>query len=75
MDWVAKMFGLHSVFWNVNKVGGGVIQVRWHPMLLQVPRAHRDLNLFMFLPRLPRLIRLSPPSSPREQDTSMPTRA
>jgi hypothetical protein len=28
MDWAAKMFGLHSVFWNANEVGGGVIQVR-----------------------------------------------
>lgn len=28
MDWAAKMFGLDSVFWNVNEVGGGVIQVR-----------------------------------------------
>ena len=28
MDWAAKMFGLHRVFWNVNKVGGGVMQVR-----------------------------------------------
>jgi len=26
MDWAAKMFGLHSVFWNANRVGGGVIQ-------------------------------------------------
>ncbi|KAH9989806.1 pyridoxal phosphate-dependent transferase [Russula vinacea] len=26
MDWAAKMFGLHGVFWNVNEVGGGVIQ-------------------------------------------------
>ena len=29
MDWAAKMFGLHKTFWNVNEVGGGVIQVRW----------------------------------------------
>ena len=28
MDWAAKMFGLHSIFWNANGVGGGVIQVR-----------------------------------------------
>jgi hypothetical protein len=28
MDWAAKMFGLHGVFWNVNEVDGGVIQVR-----------------------------------------------
>jgi aromatic-L-amino-acid decarboxylase len=27
MDWAAKMFGLHNVFWNSNEVGGGVIQV------------------------------------------------
>ncbi|KAH9967309.1 aromatic-L-amino-acid decarboxylase [Russula dissimulans] len=26
MDWAAKMFGLHGVFWNANEVGGGVIQ-------------------------------------------------
>ncbi|KAH9993713.1 pyridoxal phosphate-dependent transferase [Russula compacta] len=26
MDWAAKMFGLHSAFWNANEVGGGVIQ-------------------------------------------------
>ncbi|KAI9511567.1 pyridoxal phosphate-dependent transferase [Russula earlei] len=26
MDWAAKMFGLHRAFWNVNEVGGGVIQ-------------------------------------------------
>ncbi|KAF8479749.1 pyridoxal phosphate-dependent decarboxylase [Russula ochroleuca] len=26
MDWAAKMFGLHGVFWNVNEVDGGVIQ-------------------------------------------------
>ncbi|KAI0272703.1 pyridoxal phosphate-dependent transferase [Gloeopeniophorella convolvens] len=26
MDWAAKMFGLSSVFWNINEVGGGVIQ-------------------------------------------------
>lgn len=26
MDWAAKMFGLHNAFWNVNEVGGGVIQ-------------------------------------------------
>ena len=28
MDWAAKMLGLHSIFWNANGVGGGVIQVR-----------------------------------------------
>ena len=28
MDWAAKMLGLHSVFWNANGIGGGVIQVR-----------------------------------------------
>jgi aromatic-L-amino-acid decarboxylase len=27
MDWAAKMFGLHGVFWNASEVGGGVIQV------------------------------------------------
>jgi len=32
MDWAAKMFGLHSVFWNANEVGGGVIQVRSYPL-------------------------------------------
>jgi len=26
MDWAAKMFGLQSVFWNANEVGGGVMQ-------------------------------------------------
>ncbi|KAH9000276.1 pyridoxal phosphate-dependent transferase [Lactarius akahatsu] len=26
MGWAAKLFGLHDIFWNVNEVGGGVIQ-------------------------------------------------
>jgi aromatic-L-amino-acid decarboxylase len=26
MDWAAKMFGLDKAFWNINEVGGGVIQ-------------------------------------------------
>lgn len=26
MDWAAKMFGLDKAFWNVNEIGGGVIQ-------------------------------------------------
>jgi hypothetical protein len=37
MDWAAKMFGLHSVFWNVNEVGGGVIQVRSRPFSFARP--------------------------------------
>ncbi len=33
MDWAAKMFGLQSVFWNANEVGGGVMQVRSYLLL------------------------------------------
>jgi len=45
MDWAAKMFGLHGVFWNVNEVGGGVIQVRFYRPF---PRAHSP-DLFPYL--------------------------
>jgi len=71
MDWAAKMFGLHGVFWNVNEVGGGVIQVRFYRPF---PRAH-SLDLFPYLSRRLLLIRLSLPSSLPEPDTSVTTRA
>lgn len=69
MDWAAKMFGLHGVFWNVNEVGGGVIQVGGSYFVFP-PRAD-NLNLW---PRLLPLTQLLLLSLLLEPDTSMNTR-
>lgn len=56
MDWAAKMFGLHGVFWNVNEVGGGVIQVGGSYFVFP-PRAD-NLNLWPRLLPLTQLLLL-----------------
>lgn len=66
MDWAAKMFGLHSAFWNANEVGGGVIQVRYCFF-------RSKAQFITSWQRLPRLTQLSLPLLSLEPDISMNT--